>query len=161
MKILKKNIILILIIIIVFCVKSCVKVKMTVEKTKVLNCTSKVQTDSYTSNDTIIFYFHKDYYLESYEQTLVVDYGSNMDFANNQYEMHKGSCNDAKNLSGFSCNVEKSNDGKSVISKLKVIVSELDDESLKYTSLKGKTVSYDYIKNKMVNSDPSYTCEDY
>lgn len=134
---------------------------MNVKKAKVLSCKRENIQEDYVSNDIRTFYFNKDNdSLESYAQKMTVDYGSNFSLASEKYQDALNLCDEWRSLSGVSCKAEKSDEKASVVIELGVLLSELDNDSVFGENLKDKYISYDAMKEKIINSDSSWSCED-
>lgn len=131
------------------------------KKAKVLSCKSEILQEDYVANDIRTFYFNKDNdSLESYVQKMTIDYGSNSSLFSEKYQDALNLCEEWRSLSGVSCKVDKSDNREILVIELGVLLSELEDDSIFGENLKDKYISYDAMKEKMENSEPSCTCEE-
>ncbi len=152
----KTNLFIMLILLVLLFTPGCTTIT---KKAKVLSCKSEILQEDYVANDIRTFYFNKDNdSLESYAQKMTIDYGSNSSLFSEKYQDALNLCEEWSSLSGVSCKAEKKNE--TLVIELGVLLSELEDDSIFGENLKDKYISYDAMKEKMENSEPSWTCEE-
>jgi len=154
----QKNLFIILTLFALLFATGCTKIT---KKAKVLSCKHKEVQQDYEVDEVCTYYFNKDNEsLESYVQKMTIDYGSNSSLFSEKYQDFLKLCDGVYNTSGVSCKVDKSDNHEILVIELGVLLSELDDDSIFGENLKDKYISYDAMKEKMENSEPSWTCEE-